>query len=70
MAGMPDRVREMDKFKKMALGTAVKRLIQTTAQAHHVEAEMVLDKLGLESLEPFLGKKDIPGQADHLEKEI
>eukprot|EP00435_Cladocopium_sp_Y103_P050439 s2633_g15.t1 len=69
VTGMPDRLRELAKFKKTAMEIAIERSIQVTAEVHHAEAAAVLDQQGLGSLKPLSEKNDAPGQQDHPEKE-
>ena len=50
---------------KTALGT----LLQLFSKGSSEEMESILDQWSLESLRPFVNKKDDPGQEDHPEKE-
>ena len=48
-----------------ALGT----LLQLFSKGSSEEMDSILDQWGLESLRPFMDKKDDPEQEDHPEKE-
>lgn len=60
---------ELAEFKKKALQTALGTLIQLFSQGSSEETEAILDQWGLESLKPFMDKKDDPGQDHHPGKE-
>ena len=60
---------ELAEFKKKALQTALGTLIQLFSQGSSEETEAILDQWGLESLKPFMDKKDDPGQDDRPGKE-
>ena len=56
---------ELADFRHEALSTAIGRLVQVLADAYRVTESVVKDRFQLESVLPFLEKKNIPGQVEH-----
>ena len=69
LTGMTQEYPEISEFKKNAVKTALGTLLQLFSKGSSEEMESMIDQWGLESLKPFVDKKDDPGQEDHPEKE-
>ena len=65
MVGLAEKHPELADFRHEALSIAVGRLVQVLADAYRVTESVVKDRFQLESVLPFLEKKNIPGQVDH-----
>ena len=65
VVGLAEKHPELADFRHEALSTAIGRLVQVLADAYRVTESVVKDRFQLESLLPFLEKKNIPGQVEH-----
>jgi len=63
--GLVKKNPELAEFRHEALSTAIGRLVQVLADAYRVTESVVKDRFQLESVLPFLEKKNIPGQVKH-----
>jgi hypothetical protein len=69
VVGLAEKHPELADFRHEALSIAVGRLVQVLADAYRVTESVVKDRFQLESVLPFLEKKNIPGQEDRPEEE-
>ena len=69
VVGLAKEYLELAEFRHEALSTAIGRLVQVLADAYRVTESVVKDRFQLESVLPFLEKKNIPEQEDHPEEE-
>ena len=65
VVGLAEKHPELADFRHEALSTAIGRLVQVLADAYRVTESVVKDRFQLESVLPFLEKKNIPGQVEH-----
>ena len=65
VVGLAKEYPELAEFRHEALSTAIGRLVQVLADAYRVTESVVKDRFQLESVLPFLEKKNIPGQVEH-----
>ena len=65
VVGLAEEYPELADFRHEALCTAIGRLVQVLADAYRVTESVVKDRFQLESVLPFLEKKNIPGQVEH-----
>ena len=65
VVGLTEKHPELANFRHEALSTAIGRLVQVLADAYSVTESVVKDRFQLESVLPFLEKKNIPGQVEH-----
>ena len=65
VVGLAEEYPELADFRHEALSTAIGRLVQVLADAYRVTESVVKDRFQLESVLPFLEKKNIPGQVEH-----
>ena len=65
VVGLAEEYPELADFRHEALSTAIGRLVQVLADARRVTESVVKDRFQLESVLPFLEKKNIPGQVEH-----
>ena len=65
VVGLTENHPELADFRHEALSTAIGRLVQVLADAYRVTESVVKDRFQLESVLPFLEKKNIPGQVEH-----
>ena len=69
VVGLAEKHPELADFRHEAMSTAIGRLAQVLADAYRVTENVVKDRFHLESVLPFLEKKNIPGQEDRPEEE-
>ena len=69
VVGLSEKHPELADFRHEALSTAIGKLVQILADAYRIIADVVKDRFHLESVSPFLEKRNVPGQEDHLEEE-
>lgn len=69
VVGLTEKHPELADFRHAALSTAIGKLVQVLADAYRITADVVKDRFHLESVLPFLEKRNVPGQEDHLEEE-
>ena len=69
VVGLAEKHPELADFRHEAMSTAIGRLVQVLADAYRVTENVVKDRFHLESVLPFLEKKNIPGQEDRPEEE-
>ena len=65
VVGLAKEYPELAEFRHEALSTAIGRLVQVLADAYRVTESVVKDRFQLESVLPFLEKKNIPAQVEH-----
>ena len=65
VVGLAEEYPELADFRHEALSTAIGRLVQVLADAYRVTESVVKARFQLESVLPFLEKKNIPGQVEH-----
>ena len=65
VVGLAKEYPELAEFRHEALSTATGRLVQVLADAYRVTENVIKDRFQLESVLPFLEKKNIPGQVEH-----
>ena len=65
VVGLAKEYPELAEFRHEALSTAIGRLVQVLADAYRVTENVIKDRFQLESVLPFLEKKNIPGQVEH-----
>ena len=65
VVGLAEEYPELADFRHEALSTAIGRLVRVLADAYRVTESVVKDRFQLESVLPFLEKKNIPGQVEH-----
>ena len=65
VVGLTENYPELADFRHEALCTAIGRLVQVLADAYRVTESVVKDRFQLESVLPFLEKKNFLGQVEH-----
>ena len=65
VVGLAKEYPELAEFRHEALSTAIGRLVQVLADAYRVTENVIKDRFRLESVLPFLEKKNFLGQVEH-----